>query len=416
MSSDVCVVMTRKEMTALYQAGPECMALYLVLRSMMDLDSGLVGYRSAISRYGLCRELETATQRGRGLQVTRPGDDKLDGWIEKLMRRGLVKRVGNGQVLVFLLPMAFRASERDFHTGDNGATALSTEQATVNPSIGAGFDGFEATAKTGQKSSLRRYIRVSGCTPSQSSSTAVNEVASDDAARGVTQDRPSGSQASSACCRSGNTYADPYRDRPTASHVSPQGADSDEETNRDRAAPSRDEGVRADTSGCLIDAQQPISARSLAMNESFAIDRASTDTAVGHLRAVLNARGVRTASVEPVLSEWAEQGVTPDEVHKAVEKAIGERLKAGSLQPIGIAYVASILQSQRVAVRRAITRLDGAAPRPSRGGVGDLEALAKRLNIAGARPGEQWHEFRERVEKAYRTSDLALSGVTHGAC
>jgi len=120
------------------------------------------------------------------------------------------------------------------------------------------------------------------------------------------------------------------------------------------------------------------------------------------LRAVLAARGIRAAVGEPTVDAWVADGVSPDELAEAIEKSREARLKAGSNQPIPLAYVAQVITSQRGAARRAAAELEGKAPRAWRGGVGDLTALARQLGIAPARPGEEAPDFRARVMTAYQ--------------
>ena len=123
-----------------------------------------------------------------------------------------------------------------------------------------------------------------------------------------------------------------------------------------------------------------------------------------NLRAVLLARGIRLDAREPQVEQWAAAGVSPDEVAEAVERARHARIKAGSDQPIPLAYVAKVLASMRAAQRRAVERLEGRAPGEYRGGVADLNALARRLGIDGARPGETAPEFQARVLAAHRAA------------
>lgn len=157
-----------------------------------------------------------------------------------------------------------------------------------------------------------------------------------------------------------------------------------------------------DAGGALPGGQGPINARSSAEKESFADDMPAPASAEQLLRAVLAARGIRAAVGEPTVDAWVADGVSPDELAEAIEKSREARLKAGSNQPIPLAYVAQVITSQRGAARRAAAELEGKAPRAWRGGVGDLTALARQLGIAPARPGEEAADFRARVMTAYQ--------------
>ena len=244
---------------------------------------------------------------------------------------------------------------------------------------------------------------------SQSSSTTGRgvEPGDDAAARGVNRDRAAPSQAGSACGRPGADAG--YRDRPAGSHVGPQGADL--EGCRDRPAASHpaplrrlDAGLRG--GGAFQDGQGPTGARSSAEKESFGgAGRAPAETPEGrNLRAVLLARGIKLDAREPQVEQWAAEGVSPDEVAEAVEKARSARIKADSEQPIPLNYIVKVMASMRAAEQRAIERLEGRARGTYRGGVADLAALARRLGIDGARPGETEAMFRDRVRAAHQAA------------
>lgn len=156
----------------------------------------------------------------------------------------------------------------------------------------------------------------------------------------------------------------------------------------------------------MQDEQGPTGARSSAEKESFGVSgRASAETPEGrNLRAVLLARGIKLDAREPQVEQWAAEGVSPDEVAEAVERARRARIKADSEQPIPMAYIVKVMQSMRAAQRRAVERLEGRAPGAYRGGVADLNALARRLGIDGARPGETTPQFQARVLAAHQAA------------
>lgn len=189
---------------------------------------------------------------------------------------------------------------------------------------------------------------------------------------------------------------------------------------RDRPAASHPAQLRRLDAGAvagdaLQDGQGPTGARSSAEKESFgAAGRASAETPEGrNLRAVMLERGIRLDAWEPAVERLAESGVTPDDVALAIEKAREARIKADSEQPIPLNYLLKVLASMRAAEKRAVERLEGRARGTWRGGVADLEALARRMGIAGARPGETEAVFRERVRAAYAAR--AAQGGEHGA-
>ena len=156
----------------------------------------------------------------------------------------------------------------------------------------------------------------------------------------------------------------------------------------------------------MQDGQGPTGARSSAEKESFGVaGRAPAETAEGwNLRAVLLARGIKLDAREPQVEQWAAEGVSPDEVAAAVEKARSARIKADSEQPIPLNYIVKVMASMRAAEQRAIERLEGRARGTYRGGVADLAALARRLGIDGARPGETEAMFRDRVRAAHQAA------------
>ena len=102
--------------------------LYLVLRWSMDRRSGRVGERSAISLLGLANEVRVDAVRGRHTsEAGAPSKKAVRSALDGLARAGLVSPCGNGEVLVFFLPMAIRALPRPNDEGhmrgtDDGRT------------------------------------------------------------------------------------------------------------------------------------------------------------------------------------------------------------------------------------------------------------------------------------------------------
>lgn len=393
------------ELDAMGNLEPVLVKAYVWLRSRMDRRTRVVGHVTQISLAAVAERLDYQIRKGAGWQWVRMGEtpkqrrDFGERTLERLEKAGCLKKMG-GALLAFLCPLADEPEVRAKQTGVERASPVSTERASrkcvQSDDFKRVFD-MECDELTAPKSvadgANGRHIKGQEVYLSQSSSTTGSDVAPGDdaAARGVNRDRAAPSQAGSLG-RPGNDAG--YRDRPAGSH------------------PAHQRRLDADAGGAVNDGQGPTSPRSSAEKESFGVVAgASAETPEGrNLRAVLLARGIRLDAREPQVEQWAAAGVTPDEVATAVEKARSARIKADSGQPIPLAYVAKVLGSMRAAEKRAIERLEGRARGTYRGGVADLEALALRLGIAGARPGETTPVFQARVMAAH----LAAQGGERG--
>ena len=410
------------ELEALGNWEPALCKAYVWLRSRMDRATRIVGRVTTISLAALAERMDYQIRKGQGWQWIRIGEtpqqrkDAAARLLERLEKAGALRKLG-GAFLCFLCPLADEAPVRANQTGHERATGLYTELATVFGVQGAVnkgvFDmvkGEQDTPENVADGANGPHIKGQEVYLSQSSSTTGRgvEPGDDAAARGVNRDRAAPSQAGSACGRPGADAG--YRDRPAGSHVGPQGADCGEGY-RGRPAASHPAQMRRlaagpDAGGTLFDGQEPTSARSSAEKESFgAAGRASAETPEGrNLRAVLLARGIKLDAREPQVEQWAAEGVSPDDVAAAVEKARSARIKADSEQPIPLNYIVKVMASMRAAEQRAIERLEGRARGTYRGGVADLAALARRLGIDGARPGETEAMFRDRVRAAHQAA------------
>lgn len=92
--------------------------LYLVLRWYMDRMTGRVGDTRGISLQGLGEELYVEPVRGRHASESgSPSKKAVRSALDGLERVGLIRACGNGEVLVFFLPKARRASARQKHEG-----------------------------------------------------------------------------------------------------------------------------------------------------------------------------------------------------------------------------------------------------------------------------------------------------------
>jgi hypothetical protein len=312
---------------------------------------------------------------------------------EQLERVGLLVKRAGCAVMTFFCPMAsLSASVRPNQTGRERAAQIPTERATPpgldESSIYAGFEGldvdwrFERAAPDEQQNPPNGpHIVGHGFTQPQSSSTDSTGVGADfdENAGGVYRDQASPSHAGQLS-QPGKTYTDPDRDR-----ASPSEAGGPAQ----RSGASSGEGAGETPGG-------------LAENESAPLPALSASNAqVAALVVVLNRRAVRVPTKPDVLLEWVAMGVTPLELDLGIERALAERIKAGSQQRVTVAYVAPIIQTMRSEARRAAEAARQAVSGRKRLRADeDMEALAKQLGIAGSRPGETTPQFRLRVLSA----------------
>jgi hypothetical protein len=398
------IYITRAELEALEDAEGVLVKGYLWLRSRMDLRTGMVGRVTGISHVAVAEHCEYVVRKGQGFQRFRLGDTpkaiKEGGRrvLERLENLGLIVKQG-GALLCFLCPLARYASVRPNQTGHYRATPLPTERATpaLSSKSGsdAGFEGFESqfsperdSLEIKQHGANGPHIGVQGLYPSQSSSTVLTGVGADrdENAGGLIRDRAAPSQA----CPLERT------------------GKNEKDLNRDRAAPS-EAGDPARPLGTLSDLRQNDALVGFPENESAPPNALSAPiSGIAALVEVLNRRAVRVPTKPDVLRGWVAMGVTPLELDIGIERALAERVKAGSQQRLNVGYIASIIQTARSEARRAADAARQAVARRRRGDTGaDMAALAKQLGIAGARPGESLADFRVRV--------LAAAGDAVGA-
>ena len=414
------IYLSDRELEVIDRLEPVLVKTYVFLRTRMDRRTGLIGMVTGISYQAIGEHGEYEIRKGQGSQTIRLADtpkarkEVARRLVERLEAAGLLASRG-GPVLCFLCPLADYGSVRPFQTGHHRATPLPPYRATPergeNPydsTPWAWVEDEEATPGEWPESGNGPHIRDQGFTPPQSSSTAVNEGAPGGAAAaGVNRDRPPASQAAPACCRSGETYANPDRDRPAGSHVGPQGADSGE-VDRDRppashAAPMRRSGGLAAPGGATPADCGDDERAGLAENESTAgAGGDSTESLEATLRRVLAECAIRVPASSKVPAEMAANGVTVAELRSAIRLSLEEREKQGSFQPVPVKYVAAVVKSERAAVRRGVERVRGR--RDAARGLADFEALARKLGISGARPGESEEQFRARVRAAHERS------------
>lgn len=418
------IYLTDAELEVLDRAEGVLVKGYLWLRSRMDRRTRVVGRVTSISHVAVAEHCEYEIRKGAGVQVVRLGKDmravKEAGRrvLERLEGLGLLIKQG-GALLCFLCPLADDAQARPNQTGHLRATPVSTDQDTRKSSASSGiysdFDRFRSEQDTPSgydEWPNGTHIKDQGVYTHQSSSTDSTGVAPGDAdAAGVNRDRPAASQAGSLG-RPGNTREDPDRDRPAGSHVGPQGADSNETSHRDRPtashpAPERRLPGPSQPLGTLLSAGSSEPPGCSAANESTPAERASPEAAA--LLHVLQRSGINARGAWVQLAQWAADGVTPDVLAEVVERALAARRKVESVQPINMGFLATILHNDRRQAARTAQRIGGGLS----SGMSGLDAMARQLGIALARPGESHEQYRNRVSEAW--AGRKQGGASNGA-
>ena len=119
------------------------------------------------------------------------------------------------------------------------------------------------------------------------------------------------------------------------------------------------------------------------------VSRRATSMAV-----LLRQEQIPAQALNPTLLGWAEQGIRDEQLRAAVVLARQRREAEGSQQPINVGYLNACLQSVLK------------PPKPKADAwwlsVGAMEAKARELGIAGARPGEEMDAFKARITDALR--------------
>lgn len=127
---------TEQEDDALYGVSPLAFRIYHLLRSVMDLRTGIVGKVRRISYKMLSESCETHTPRGQGVQITSPTVKEIRVAMDALLRAGMLIR--EPEPFVFLLPLASTAKVQAFQTGQSEGT-------TAQPSNPHGYSIYSQT-------------------------------------------------------------------------------------------------------------------------------------------------------------------------------------------------------------------------------------------------------------------------------
>lgn len=113
----------------------------------------------------------------------------------------------------------------------------------------------------------------------------------------------------------------------------------------------------------------------------FTENLSSTST----LAEVIHSQGISTTGKEAIIDRWTQQGITSQQVKSAVNKARAVRAAEGSLQPLNVGLIDSILK---------------APPAPPRAHSNDDLLKAGQAVGVQPRPGESWDQYRARLAQA----------------
>lgn len=287
-----------REMEALYGASGAAVKLYLALRSRMDYASCKAGLKTRLSWNVLGEAAETHVTRGSGQQIERPTLRQMRTAAEDLERRGLVRRVGNDELLVFLLPFAVVKQARPNQTRQSdvrvasGVTGQDTRQGSDTPDI-------------------QQAQRISA-----SLRSLTGQLTGQSGVR-VVEAEPGTHQTSNI-----NVYT------PSSSYTALSGVDAS--------------GDHLDECG--------LSAEGKGLD---AVASRAADIAV-----MLRKQGARLTSADPRVLQWARDGVSDSVLLDAMTLAIDSRQREGSAQPIGSKYLDTIARDlfERASGARPVAR------------------------------------------------------------
>jgi hypothetical protein len=340
--------LSMRELDALHGCGPLGMAAYVWLRSWVDLRSGRVGASRPISLQMLIAYTETHVPRGAGTQTIKPSVKEVRVVLDRLVRAGLLVRVGSDDALVFRMPMAVLPSHAQIKQGTVRAGCDGTEQGTehgaeqgtepgtLNASTRAGYECIHGTEQGTEYGTEHGTEYGMGKTPIQGTHQR-------------SELKPSTPQAAST--------AEPG--------LEPGAGITD--------------AIAAFWSAKKVGSDQP----------DEQVSRRATAMAV-----LLRTENVPATAMNPTLIGWAEQGIRDDQLQAAVVLARQRREAEGSLQPVNVGYLNACLQS--------VLRPPKPKSDPWWLSAGAMEAKARELGIAGARPGEETDAFKARITDAVR--------------
>lgn len=344
------IYITEDELWALSRCSGIAVKAYLRLRSRMDLRTGIVGQRTGVS-YKMVQEWAAqAVEKGAGEAEVMPTARQARTAVEQLERRGLLRKLKQpvgSRSLVFKCPMAEMPEVRAKRTRHERGSMETPEQGREQGTYRADLN---ASAGAGFKA-----IDY----PEQGREHVTNATA---------QKQPNASDIGDGV----NNYLS-------------QAAYTEVEAERAR------EAIAALGLAKMSQASPP------AMPES---KRRVVDL-------VLSARqaSVPVTSSDPRVIAWAAQGVTPRQLEQAIGIAKQRRAAEGSRQAINAGYLDAILRDilnppERPAVAAAWWS-----------SVAGMDAKARELGIATARPGETEADYKNRIRSALMRSAEGADGA-----
>jgi len=139
-----CIAFTEDEMSLLEEIPHQQFVLYVKLRWFMDRDSFLVGIKRSISLLTLAQELHVAPVRGRhaGDSGT-PSKKAVRSALDGLIAIGLIEPFGNGEKLIFRMPVASRALARPNDEGHMRGTSGAQHEGHSETVVVTEFHGDE---------------------------------------------------------------------------------------------------------------------------------------------------------------------------------------------------------------------------------------------------------------------------------
>jgi hypothetical protein len=344
--------LSMRELDALHGCGPLGMSVYVWLRSWVDLRTGRVGASRPISLQMILAYTETHVPRGAGMQTIKPSLKELRVVLDRLQRAGLLVRLGGGDALVFRMPLAVLPSHAQIKQGTVRAGSDGTEQGT------------EYGTEHGTEQGARNASIHEGFEPIQ----------------GTEQGTEYGTEQGTEPGR-GKTAIPGTHQRSELKPSTPQAASTTEPGLE--PGPVVASAIAAFWSAKKIGSDQP----------DEQVSRRATAMAV-----LLRTENVPAQAMNPTLIGWAEQGIRDDQVRAAMVLARQRREAEGSLQQINVGFLNACLQSVLK------------PPKPKADAwwlsVGAMEAKARELGIAGARPGEEMDAFKARIADALRRQQI----------